>query len=196
MSSIVGIKIVGIQTSPIKYGHLEGKILLDLFIRFDEKKLYKHTLRLPQQSKDTVKNQCDLLAFVVCRLMGYGHPGRWQCRPGLKPTSSDKYYMLRRQTGQQLGQQFDLLVNLVSISSTFYNQLLRQYSCTENFLCLQLGFVIFQHKNISAKAARKMLMKLTPVLLIYVISSFENVGNFCGMRREREISSRHLKNWT
>ena len=50
----------------------------------------------------------------------------------------------------------------VSISSTFYEQLLRQYSCTKNFLCLQFGFVIFWRTNIGAKGACKMLMKLTP----------------------------------
>jgi len=48
----------------------------------------------------------------------------------------------------------------VSISSTFYEQLLRQYSWAENFLCLECGFVIFRRKNIGAKAAHKMLMKL------------------------------------
>jgi len=53
------------------------------------------------------------------------------------------------------------LVSQVSISSTFYEQLLHQYSCAKNFLCLQFGFVILQRKNIGAKAARKMLMKLS-----------------------------------
>ena len=57
------------------------------------------------------------------------------------------------------------LVVLLSISLTFYKQLLRQYSCAKNFLCLQFGFVIFWRKNIDAKAARKMLMKLTVGLL-------------------------------
>ena len=50
---------------------------------------------------------------------------------------------------------------MVSISSTFYEQLLRQYPCAKNFLCLHFGFVIIRRKIIGAKAARKMLMKLT-----------------------------------
>ena len=48
----------------------------------------------------------------------------------------------------------------VSISCTFYEQLLRRYSCAKNFLCWQFGFVIFRCKNIGANAAYKMLMKL------------------------------------
>jgi len=51
-----------------------------------------------------------------------------------------------------------------SIGVNFINTLLEPF-CTK-VLCaafhkLQLGFVIFWQKNISAKAARKMLMKLT-----------------------------------
>jgi hypothetical protein len=48
----------------------------------------------------------------------------------------------------------------------FTNILLSTFLCMKvlyaAFLLLQFGFVIFQHKNIGAKAGRKMLMKLTP----------------------------------
>jgi len=48
---------------------------------------------------------------------------------------------------------------VVSISSTFYARLFcKKVFCT--VFQLQFGFVIFWHKNIGAKAARKMLMKL------------------------------------
>jgi len=56
----------------------------------------------------------------------------------------------------------------VSISSTFYEQLLHQKSCAEIFLCWQFGFLSFWRKIIGAKAARKMLIKLTPVVLLLV----------------------------
>ena len=49
----------------------------------------------------------------------------------------------------------------VSISPTFYEQLFCTKVLNTAFLCLQLGFVIFWPKKISAKAARKMLVKLT-----------------------------------
>ena len=48
----------------------------------------------------------------------------------------------------------------VSISSTFYAQLFCTKVLCAAFLHLRFGFVIFCQKNISAKAARKMLMKL------------------------------------
>jgi hypothetical protein len=32
----------------------------------------------------------------------------------------------------------------------------------QSFICLQFGFVIFCQKNFGAKAAHKMLVKLTP----------------------------------
>jgi len=50
---------------------------------------------------------------------------------------------------------------LASISSTFYaSSFLNGSALHEAFLYLQFGFVIFWQKNITAKAARKMLMKL------------------------------------
>jgi len=51
----------------------------------------------------------------------------------------------------------------VSISSTFYEQLFYTKVFFKAFLKLQFGFVIFCWKNISAKAARKILLKLTIV---------------------------------
>ena len=49
----------------------------------------------------------------------------------------------------------------MSISPTFYEQLFcTKVFCTA-FMCLQFGFVIFWQKKIGAKAAHKMLVKLT-----------------------------------
>jgi len=53
-----------------------------------------------------------------------------------------------------------------SISSTFYLQLFRTKVFCTAFLWLQFGFLIFWHKNIGAKAAGKMLVKLTQVNFI------------------------------
>jgi hypothetical protein len=52
----------------------------------------------------------------------------------------------------------------VSISSTFYEQLLRQYPCAENLQSQTASTKVFRRKIIGAKAARKMLMKLTQVV--------------------------------
>jgi len=49
----------------------------------------------------------------------------------------------------------------VSISATFYKQLFCTKVFCAAFLYLQFGFVIFWQKNISEKAARKTLVKLT-----------------------------------
>ncbi len=50
---------------------------------------------------------------------------------------------------------------LVSISSTFYEQLLCTKVFFVAFLYLQFGVVIFKLRNTGAKTARKMLLKLT-----------------------------------
>ena len=73
--------------------------------------------------------------------------------------NKNKHEMSERQTNNS-----EIYVYQVSISSTFYEQLLRQYSCDKNFLCLQFSVVIFQRKIIGAKTACKMLVKLTPVM--------------------------------
>ncbi len=49
----------------------------------------------------------------------------------------------------------------VSILSSYYAQLFHTKVLCLAFLCLQFGFKFFWQENISAKAARKMLMKLT-----------------------------------
>jgi len=54
---------------------------------------------------------------------------------------------------------------LVSISPTFYEQLFHMKVFCAAFMCLQFGFVIFWRKDFGAKAAHKMLVKLTPGLL-------------------------------
>jgi hypothetical protein len=55
-------------------------------------------------------------------------------------------------------------VSLVSISTIFYEQLFCTKVICAAFLCLKFGFVIFWRKDFGAKAAHKMLVKLTPSL--------------------------------
>ncbi len=52
-------------------------------------------------------------------------------------------------------------VNKVSISTSFYEQIFHTKVFWATILYLQFGFVIFLWKNIGAKAARKMLVKIT-----------------------------------
>jgi hypothetical protein len=56
--------------------------------------------------------------------------------------------------------------NQVSISPIFFEQLFRTQDFCTAFMCLQFGFVIFWGKDFGAKAAHKMLVKLTPLLLV------------------------------
>ena len=63
---------------------------------------------------------------------------------------------------------------LGSISSTFYKQLLRQYSCAKKLQSQTASTKSFRHKIIGAKAARKMLMKLTAVLFNNTSISFRH----------------------
>ena len=49
----------------------------------------------------------------------------------------------------------------VSISPTFYEQPSRAQVLCAAFMCLQFGFVFFWQKEVGAKAACKMLVKLT-----------------------------------
>jgi hypothetical protein len=50
----------------------------------------------------------------------------------------------------------------LSISPIFYKQLFHTKVLYAAFMCLQLGFLIFWQKDFGAKAAHKMLVKLTP----------------------------------
>ena len=50
----------------------------------------------------------------------------------------------------------------LSISPIFYKQLFHTKVLCAPFMCLQFGFVIFWRKDFGAKAAHKMLVKLTP----------------------------------
>jgi hypothetical protein len=50
----------------------------------------------------------------------------------------------------------------VSISPIFYEQLFHAKAFCAAFMRLQFGFVIFWQKDFCAKAAQKMLVKLTP----------------------------------
>ncbi len=56
----------------------------------------------------------------------------------------------------------------VSISSTFYECLFCTKMLWAAFLCLHFGYDIFWQQNIGAKAARKILMKLTTGFTISV----------------------------
>jgi hypothetical protein len=58
----------------------------------------------------------------------------------------------------------------VSISPIFYEQLFRMKVFCAAFMCLQFGFVIFWGKDFGAKAAHKMLVKLTPEIIQSSIS--------------------------
>jgi hypothetical protein len=60
----------------------------------------------------------------------------------------------------------DTIIHLMSISPIFYEQLFRTKVFSAAFMCLQFGFVIFWQKNFGAKAAHKMLLKLTPGLFV------------------------------
>jgi hypothetical protein len=51
---------------------------------------------------------------------------------------------------------------LASISPIFYEQLFCTKDFCAAFTCLQFGFVIFWRKDFDAKAANKILVKLTP----------------------------------
>ena len=53
------------------------------------------------------------------------------------------------------------LTDQVSISSTFYAQLLRQYPCAEKLQSQTASTKNFRRKIIGAKTARKMMLKLT-----------------------------------
>ena len=57
--------------------------------------------------------------------------------------------------------------SLFSIPPTFYDQLLCIKVFFAAFMFLQLGFVIFRQKEIGTKAARKMLVKLTPGFIFF-----------------------------
>jgi hypothetical protein len=48
------------------------------------------------------------------------------------------------------------------MSPIFYEQLFHTKVFCADFMCLQFGFVIFWRKGFGAKAAHKMLVKLTP----------------------------------
>ena len=58
----------------------------------------------------------------------------------------------------------DLFTIRLPIVTTFYDQLFYMQVLCAAFMCLQFGFVIFWQKEISIKAAHKMLVKLTPCL--------------------------------
>ncbi len=58
----------------------------------------------------------------------------------------------------------------MSISPIFYEQLFCMKIFCAAFMCLQFGFVIFGGKDFGAKAAHKMLVKLTPEIIQSSIS--------------------------
>jgi hypothetical protein len=56
----------------------------------------------------------------------------------------------------------------VSISPIFYEQLFCTKVFLRSFVCLQFEFVTFGRKDFGAKAALKMLVKLTPSQQIFL----------------------------
>jgi hypothetical protein len=54
------------------------------------------------------------------------------------------------------------VVHQVSISPIFYEQIFHMKVFCAAFMCLQFWFLIFWQKDFGAKAAHKMLVKLTP----------------------------------
>jgi hypothetical protein len=59
-------------------------------------------------------------------------------------------------------------MDLVSISPIFYEKPFHTKVVCAPFMCLQFGFVIFWRKDFGAKAANKMLVKLTPAQIIFL----------------------------
>jgi len=53
------------------------------------------------------------------------------------------------------------ITKVLSISPIFYEQLFRMKVFSTALMCLQFGFVIFWQKDFCAKAADKMVVKLT-----------------------------------
>jgi len=72
-----------------------------------------------------------------------------------------------------------------SISPTFYARLFCTKVLFEAFLYLQFGFVTFFQKDISAKAARKMLMKMATVV------NFTNVLQAAFTQADPKSTKRH-----
>ncbi len=60
----------------------------------------------------------------------------------------------------------------LSISLIFYEQFFHTKVLYSDFMCLQFGFLIFWRKDFGAKAAHKMLVKLTPGLPLLMTSFF------------------------
>jgi hypothetical protein len=58
----------------------------------------------------------------------------------------------------------------LSISPTFYARLFRAKVSRKAFLHLDLSFVLFWRKNIGAKAARNMLVKLTTECIFFAVN--------------------------
>jgi hypothetical protein len=79
----------------------------------------------------------------------------------------------------------------VSISPIFYEQLFCSKVFCAAFMCLQFGFVIFWQMDFGAKAAHKMLVKLTPdwqVKVIVLGKPFQSSLIFAIKARSRSLS--------
>ena len=63
--------------------------------------------------------------------------------------------------------------------------------CT-TFMCLQFGFVVFWQKEMSAKAARKILVKLNVGDAFYLESESEEVHHVIGCRRVFNVTAVHV----
>jgi hypothetical protein len=76
----------------------------------------------------------------------------------------------------------------LSISPIFYEQLFHTKFPCAPFMCLQFGFVIFWQKDFGAKAAHKMLVKLTPGLPRYSIIYACKIINCISQRFRKAFS--------
>jgi hypothetical protein len=90
----------------------------------------------------------------------------------------------------------------VSISPIFYEQLFCPKVFCAAFICLQFGFVIFWQKEFCAKAAYKMLVKLTPGVVFTAIHFLRNFrrgpisSNVCPWQALPAKCNLTLENWT
>ncbi len=81
-------------------------------------------------------------------------------------TTLDVSYMLLENIhSTDVTQYCHIFIVQVPISPIFYEQLFRTKVFCAAFTCLQFGFVIFWRKIFGAKAAHKMLVKLTLLLV-------------------------------
>ncbi len=75
----------------------------------------------------------------------------------------------------------------LSMSPIFYEQLFHTKVLYAAFMCLQFGFLIFWQKDFGAKAAHKMLVKLTPGLLRPKNLSWPNCAVYKNLHKTKVV---------